>query len=175
MGSGFGFIYILATLKWGDWRNWQLYYPTILFLIIGDFIYQFFLYDNYPMWIFHPVWIDKNIGLTHTHITILVMLIKYPCTVLMYLGNYPYHSKLKQIRYILLWVFIYTFTEIFDLAVKGVTHHNGWNLGWSMIFDVVMFLLLALHYKRPLLAWFFSFIFIVFLWNVFDVPSRVFR
>lgn len=28
-------LFILVCYKWGDWRNWKTYYPTILFLIAG--------------------------------------------------------------------------------------------------------------------------------------------
>ncbi len=28
-------IFILLSLKWGDWKNWRLYYPTILMYIIA--------------------------------------------------------------------------------------------------------------------------------------------
>jgi len=30
---------ILIAWKWGDWQNWTLYYPTILYMILGDLAY----------------------------------------------------------------------------------------------------------------------------------------
>ncbi len=47
-------IYTIAALKWGDWRNWKQYHPTILFYCIGDFLYNFILY-NKPMWLFRDL------------------------------------------------------------------------------------------------------------------------
>lgn len=70
-------VWIFAMWKWGDWKNWQKYYPTILLFIIGDFIYLYLLSDLYPMWRYNPPEIDKQAGLTNTHIALSVMLIKY--------------------------------------------------------------------------------------------------
>jgi len=36
MNFVYGFLYLFAAWKWGDWKNWREYYPTILFFIIGD-------------------------------------------------------------------------------------------------------------------------------------------
>lgn len=36
-------LYILVCLKWGDWRNWRKYYPTILYVIIWDLIFNLLL------------------------------------------------------------------------------------------------------------------------------------
>ena len=30
-------IIVVIARKWGDWRNWKQYYPTILFFIATDF------------------------------------------------------------------------------------------------------------------------------------------
>jgi hypothetical protein len=40
---------------------------------------------------------------------------------------------------------------------------------WSFLFDVILFVMLYIHYKRPLLAWGLSIIIIIFFLNVFDV------
>jgi len=33
------------------------------------------------------------------------------------------------------------------------THHNGWNIWFSLIFNYILFSVLYLHYKKPLYAW----------------------
>ncbi|PIB57799.1 hypothetical protein, partial [Pseudomonas sp. 2822-17] len=45
-------LFLFAAYKWGDWEKWEKYYPTILFFIIGDLLYNFLFY-NYPMWLFN--------------------------------------------------------------------------------------------------------------------------
>ena len=76
-------LYIIAGFKWGDWRNWKLYYPTILYFFIGDLLYNFLLYKQ-SLWLFHDLILPN-----HTTITIMTMAISYPATILIYLGRFP--------------------------------------------------------------------------------------
>ncbi|WP_163536251.1 CBO0543 family protein [Gracilibacillus sp. YIM 98692] len=155
-------LYFLAGLKWGDWRHWRQYYPTILFFITGDFLYNFLLYKE-SMWLFHDLILPN-----HTTITILAMLVSYCATVLIYLGKYPNGWK-KRSLWFLLWVGIYFSIEYFNNQLGFITYHNGWNLWWSALFTGVIFIILPIHHKRPLLAWLLSSIIILSLLNIFDV------
>lgn len=168
-------IWFLALWKWGDWKNWQKYYATILFFFIGDFIYLYLLSDQYPMWKYTPPASDSSVGVTNTHVSLSIMAIKYPATALIYLSKFPDHNKQKQLLYIGCWVIIYIINEAVDLKFNLIKYYNGWNLWWSVLFDVVMFSILRIHYRNPLLAWLLSIGFIVSLWHIFDVPSTVFR
>ncbi|MBS4175119.1 CBO0543 family protein [Bacillus sp. FJAT-49736] len=174
MTALYGLIWLAAGWKWGDWRNWRKYYSTILFFILGDFIYQYFLSDLYPMWTYNPQGVDEKAGLTHVHIFLTIMIIKYPATTLIYLSKFPDGKRLKQILYIVFWVIIYGINELIDIRNHLIQYHNGWSFWWSVMFNVVMFIILRMHYRRPLTAWALSMLFIVFLWQVFDVPSTVF-
>lgn len=136
---------IIACWKWGDWRHWKLYYPTILYMLIGDFVVDI-LMNAKPLFGF-GAFIEK-----FPILDIVVMLLLYPSTVILYLTHYPKPAG-KQALYILLWVGIYVAAEIAANATKGFCYHNGWNIWYSALFDMVMFPLLALHYKKPLLVW----------------------
>ncbi len=172
----YGIAYVLAAYRWGKWKDWKKYYSTILFFIIGDLLYQYLLSDLYPMWKYVPIGPDAEKGMTHTHIVLLIMLIKYPCTILIYIGNYPYKKRIiYQIVYIGLWTLLFTVNELITKEMGGMTHHNGWDITASIIFNIAMFTILTIHYKKPLIAWGLSFIFIVILWNYFHVPGEVFR
>lgn len=39
-------LYIIAGIIWGNLRNWKRYYPSILYLIIGDLLYNFYFIKN---------------------------------------------------------------------------------------------------------------------------------
>lgn len=162
-------------VKWGDLKYWKKYYPTILFFALWDLVYLYLLSDLYPMWKFSPQGLDANVGLTSAHISLSIILIKYPATAIIYLYNFPNKKKLRQLLYVISWVLIYTLNEFIDFKLNLINYYNGWNLYWSTLFNFVMFLILKTHYTRPLLAWVFSLLFVIFLWNVFDVPSKVFR
>lgn len=169
------FVWLFALWKWGDWRNWKSYYPTLLFFISGDFLYLYLLSDHYPMWRYNPQGIDEQVNLTNTHITFSIMAIKYPATILIFLHRFPGSSILKRILYISGWVLLYTINEIIDIKLNLIKYSNGWSLKWSIFFNSVMFTILLIHHKRPVAAWILSILFIIFLWNQFDVPSSVFR
>jgi hypothetical protein len=154
--------YMLAAFKWGDWRNWKLYYPTILFFIIGDFLYNFLLYKK-SMWLFHDLILPN-----HTTITVLAMVISYSATVLIYLGRFP-EGWGKRSVWFLLWVGLYSFAEYFNSKFGFISYHNGWNMWWSVLFTGIIFFILPIHHKRPLLAWLLSIIITVSLLSIFDV------
>ncbi|WP_052488082.1 CBO0543 family protein [Gordoniibacillus kamchatkensis] len=95
-------IFALAAWRWGDWKHWRKYYPTILFLIIGDLMNNFINY-NRPFWTFTPNAWEKWLYPNHTIISLGVELIGYPSLVLLYLGNYPDGGR-KQVLYVCAWV-----------------------------------------------------------------------
>jgi len=171
----YAFIWLFALWKWGDWKNWHKYYPTLLFFMIGDFLYLYLLSDHYPMWKYNPSDGDGKLGLTNTHITLSIMLIKYPATTIIYLTHLPERKFVKQVLYIVFWVILYSFNELIDLFFNLIKYYNGWNFIWSILFNVVMFTCLAIHHRKPPFAWLISIMFILFLWHQFDVPSTVFR
>lgn len=155
-------LFLIAGFIWGDWRNWKEYYPTILFLIVGDFLYNILLYDK-SMWVFHDLVLPN-----HTLITILAMTFSYSATVLIYLGRFPNGLK-KRILWFLFWSGIFLILEYVNNKLGYITYHNGWNMLWSVIFTAIIFLILPIHHKRPLLAWGLSIVFILYLLTVFDV------
>jgi hypothetical protein len=160
----FGIIFLLVGWKFGDWKNLKKYYPTILFFIIGDLLYNI-LTDNHPLWNYNKDWILSN----HTLANLWIMITVYPATVITYLYHFP-GRKIKQIFYILLWVILFFVWEFLDLHVFGlINHSNGWNMWWSLLFDIILFIMLPIHHKRPFVAWGLSIIIIIFFLTVFNV------
>ncbi|MCQ6275465.1 hypothetical protein JMM81_10900 [Bacillus sp. V3B] len=154
--------YLIAGIIWGDWRNWKKYYPTILFFILGDFLYNFLLY-NKSTWMFHDLILPN-----HTTITILAMTISYTATVLIYLGRFPSGWK-NRFLWFLLWSGIFLVAEYVNSKLGFITYHNGWNIWWSVLFTGIIFLILPIHHKRPLIAWLLSIVIIFTLLSIFDV------
>jgi hypothetical protein len=175
INSLYGLVWLAILFIWGDWRNWKKYYPTILFFTLGDFLYLYLLSDHYPMWRYSPPAGDQELGLTNTHITFSIMLIKYPATVLAYLSHFPTGSLKKKLLYFFGWLLLYLTNEVVDLRFGLIEYFNGWSLWWSALFNSVMFLILKVHFEKPVFAWLLSAAFVLFLWNRFDVPSSVFR
>ncbi|MHC0037040.1 CBO0543 family protein [Pseudoneobacillus sp. C159] len=143
--------------------------------MLGDFIYLYLLSDRYPMWSYNPQGYDRELGLTNSHISLSIMLIKYPATILVYLGKFPSQGAIKKILYISFWILFYGLNEMIDVKGNLIKYDNGWSLWWSILFNIAMFIILRIHHLRPPLAWALSILFVVFLWKVFEVPSTVFR
>jgi hypothetical protein len=170
----FNALFLIAGWKWGDWKRWRAYYPTILFFICGDLLKNFLLY-NYPMWTYEESILGESILSNHTFISLMIMFVVYPSTILIYLGRFP-NTKGKQFFWYSLWVFIYSLTEYINYRYLSlIHHHNGWTIGWSILFNMIMFFMFWVHHKNPLVALAISAIWVIFLWNVFDVPVRTLR
>ena len=155
-------ILILIAWRWGDWRNWSRYYATILFFIVGDFACTILTYQ-YPLWQF------ESALLKVTGSEFLIIAVFFPATLLVFLPHYP-KEKRKQVWYILAWVVIYTAIEWISFLSGFFSYHNGWNILWSALFNLLMFPLLILHQRKPPLAWLLGLIFAFCLLIYFKVP-----
>ena len=164
MNVAFGIVSFLAGLKLGDWKNFKKFYPTILFLIIGDMLYNLFTFNS-PMWSYNKSWFLQN----HLLNNLWIMITVYPATVIIYLSHFP--KKLnEQIKCIIFWVCLYVVLELIGLHFFNIIeHYNGWNMWWSLLMDIILFVMLFIHYKQPLLAWGLSIFIIIFFLKVFDV------
>ena len=170
----FFIIYGFFGWKYGNWKEFRKYYPTLLYFIIGDFLYQFLLFDH-TMWLFHPVGqIEKALHFNHTIIALGKMAIQYPVTIAIFLGRLNSNAK-ERVLSIFLWIGIYAITQVIAHFFGGITYHNGWNFGWDLIFNSVMFPLLLLHYSKPLYAWILTLPVVLGLWWIFDVPYSVLK
>lgn len=134
-------VMLLFAWKWGDWKNWKLYYPTMLFFALGDFTYGLLTY-NYPLWEFESPLLKTTLS------DLLISLVFFPATILIYLPHYP-KTFIKQALYILMFISVYTIVEKVSYLLGFFSYHNGWSIGWSILFNFMMFPLLYLHHKKP--------------------------
>lgn len=162
-------IFLVVGLKWGDWKNWRKYHATILFLWFGDLLYNVLCYQ-YNMWQYKESIFAENLLTNHVIITLLIMFVSYPATVLIYLGKFP-EQKMKAVLWVLFWVILYSTVEFINLRFLNlITHHHGWTISWSVMFNLIMFPMLRFHYKRPGPALLLSIPIIFFFVCYFQVP-----
>ncbi|WP_313771830.1 CBO0543 family protein [Neobacillus niacini] len=167
----FNAIFLIAAIIWGDWRNWRKYYSTILFIWFGDLLYNFLCYD-YKMWEYKESIFGLAVMPNHTIITLLIMFISYPSSILIFLGRFP-EKKLNMGLWIIFWVSLFSLIEYINLHFLNlITHHNGWTIGWSVFFNAIIFVMLRLHYKYPTVALITSIPIIFFFVIYFHVPIR---
>ncbi|MDR6998970.1 hypothetical protein J2Y67_001402 [Neobacillus niacini] len=73
----------------------------------------------------------------------------------------------KKVFYIMKWVTIFFAGEVVLYQFQHVRYEHGWNLGWSILFDFTMFIMLRLHFKKPIGAIILSIFFTLFYLYVF--------
>lgn len=81
-------IVLAITWKWGDWKHWKKYYPTILFWALGNFIYLY-LTSHKPLWEFTTI-IPTPLA------EILMSLVIFPCVCLLFLPYFPNKSIVEK-------------------------------------------------------------------------------
>jgi hypothetical protein len=166
---------ILIAWKWGDWRNWKLYYPTMLYYIVGDLSYIILSNDR-------PLWKYESPIFSSDFIECLIAFIIFPCSVLVFFQIFSKVDKVKGKRIgiayalsFLIGTSIYTFAEWLSFNLGFISYHNGWNLYWSFGFNYITNALLLLHYKKPLWVWIPSIIFASLMIYLFHFPFTIFK
>ncbi|WP_404814413.1 CBO0543 family protein [Clostridium algoriphilum] len=136
---------IVICYKLGDWRNWRKYYSTILFLILSNVVCILLTYN-------HILWLHETKILNHTFGDLFICITVYPSIVMLFIPNFP-KKITKIITHISFYVAIFTMAEFIGLKFGYFTHHNGWSIWLSIIFNYTLFSIVYLHYKKPLYAW----------------------
>jgi hypothetical protein len=155
-------LWLAAAYKWGDWKNWSKYYPTMLFMGMGDLIYHVVFFNN-KLWYFNP----GNINPIFSELFVIFTI--FSCTVLIFLSHFP-KTLMKQLKYITLWVFIYVLVEIILTQAGMQFNKNGWSIWWSLLHNYYQFPLLAIHHKRPYLAWLLAISILIVIMMIFGIP-----
>lgn len=165
-------IFFVAFLKLGDRRNWQRYYPTVLFVMVVNLAVSFITY-HHSLWNYNPDILVK----TQTTVELINSFFMLPTTTFIYLSRFPTkYTQLYQGCYIALWVFIYAILEFIDhYIVGGIFYTHGWAWSTSAIFDIAMFSIIRLHYSKPILAWGSSFLMTAAIIIAFNFMSGVYK
>lgn len=153
--------FLLAAIKWGDWKNWERYYPTYLFMVAVHYVTSFVTF-NHTLWHFHPGWLLPN----HASVDLLWAFAIYPATLLLYL---PYQPKKlsKLLLWVGFWVIVYSLIEQLLFLIGLMYYENGWSLPWSIVFNIVMFSSLSAHFHKPVRGLLLAILFAGFVWFYF--------
>lgn len=127
-----------------NWKRWEDFYPSIQFYIICNLMYNFIFY-NHTLWAYDP----KSPWLNHTFIDLTFSLIIIPIMLMIYLNHIPKLFK-NTLSYLSAWVIVFTVVEYLFQKTGMFIYNNGWGIINSAIFNVIMFSVLAIHFKRPL-------------------------
>ena len=154
-------LFAAACWKWGAWKRWREFYPTILFVIIGDLIYNFIFY-NFPLW-------EYNKLINHTISDLFFAFFVYPSVVIVFLTRLP-SGFWKQAFYVLLWSLAYMALEYVSLLLGGIEYANGWTILWSLGLYLLGFTLIRVHWRHPFIVWPIAIAFLVLTAYLFKIP-----
>jgi hypothetical protein len=159
----YSILWIAVAFKFAD-RKWLPYYPTLLFASLGNLLYELLCY-KYHLWQMEPN------GLPVVMIPVLLLtFIGMPASTWVYLSRYPFRKGIStQVLYIAFFTIVFILLEFVAVKYGSITYHHNWNLWWSLVFVVIMFIVLRIHYLRPLLALVISVVIIVSFSLIFHV------
>jgi hypothetical protein len=144
-------VYILFAIKFVKWKKWKEYYPTIQFYIICNLLYNFLFYQH-TLWKYKAVTVD---WLNHTLIEIAFTLFIVPVVLMLYLDYFP-KEKGRGFLYLMIWVAYFSVIE-YLFKTKGLfVYENGWSTWWSLLFNIITFTVIRIHYKNALAAFLVS-------------------
>lgn len=135
-------VFLLVTKSY---RAWKRYYPTVLYFSGFSLLYPL-ICNGYLMWDYPSrLWLDDKI------VHLINASILFPCTALVYLTHMPRKRTQKALYYVG-WVLLYSLMEWMWRNNGEIAYGHGWGLTYSILFDVIMFFMFALHDKRPEIA-----------------------
>jgi hypothetical protein len=144
-------VYIIFAIKFVKWRKWKEYYPTIQFYIICNLLYNFLFYQH-TLWKYKAVTVD---WLNHTLIEIAFTFFILPVVLMLYLEYFP-KEKGRGFLYLMVWVAYFSVIE-YLFKTKGLfVYENGWSTWWSLLFNIITFTVIRIHYKNALAAFLVS-------------------
>ena len=155
-------IILVLSIKKGNWKDWELYYPTMLYISLSSTLYEFISHSQFHLWE-----LQEKGFLSHMNVHYIHSLIINPLVAFIFLSNYP-EGWSKKLTYTLKWIIAFLIAEWFGTKFHLLHYHNGWNLGWSSLFLVIMFPMLRLHYLHKILAICFSVCIVFFLLLIFN-------
>lgn len=159
--------FTFSAWKWGDWKNWEKYYPTVLFTMVVNLGASLLTY-HHALWNYSPDALVK----TQTILEFINCFIILPSVTFTYLSKFPANNKFQQLSYIVFWVLIFSGLEYIDhYIIGGIYYTNGWSWSTSTIFDFALFSILRLHYLKPGWAWVITFLLTGFILVMFNFSS----
>jgi hypothetical protein len=135
-----GCLCLFSSWRWGDWRNLEKYYPTLLYVLLCNLIYKVIALSQFHLWQARDDIMGQPLAFFYyTFFTFIP-------GVFLYLSNYSDSIK-KQIFHIVKWLSIFMGVEWIGYKYfNAINYFNGWTIWWSLIFDLMMLILIRIHF-----------------------------
>lgn len=158
--------FLLSAWRWGDWKGWEKYYATVLFVMVVNLAVSFITY-HHILWNYSPDALVK----TQTTVELINSFIMLPLATFLYLSKFPANNELYQYGYMIVWILIFSGLEFIDQTLGGISYKHGWSWLTSSIFDCAIFSIVRLHYLRPIYAWIATLVLTIVILALFNFAS----
>lgn len=155
---------ILSSIKWGSWTRWNEFLPTMYFFSFFNLFYQYISYTIKPVWELKHYLVSMFVTDT------IYTMVAYPALIVLFLSHFPENNRVK-VMYYLKYIVISTFIEWIAVKTHSIVYFDGWNLKWTILFYSIMYPMLQLHYRKPVLALCTSIIVVAFF--LFSFSYRI--
>ncbi|PYI51400.1 CBO0543 family protein [Paenibacillus flagellatus] len=139
-------VLLSCVIVLGDWRNWKSYHPTMLYIALCNLTYNF-ITGSKKLWVFVSPFLGHNVT------DALYIFVVTPAIAFLFLSKYPPRHRLV---YILGFAIAFSLIEWIQHEAGFITYQHGWSFGWSVQFYLVMFPMLRLHHRLPVVAYVLS-------------------
>jgi hypothetical protein len=156
-------IFLLGVIATQAYKQWKIYYKTMLFVSFCNFLYNFLCRDHLT-WAYHP-----DLLLNHKTTDLINSFVLLPSITLLYLHFFP-AKKNRQIIYYLSWIAGFSALEYLWFLFERISYQHGWNFFWSVGFYFAMFYTIRAHHTNLKIALLFSLAVIIFLLITFKIP-----
>src|SRR4051812_34920162 len=154
----------LENYKNKTWKQLPKHYPNTLYVALFNWLY-YFLVHHKLLWELQSKLFNKK-TLKIIHICII-----NPLLILLYLSNLP-NTLVKQFIYVVRWIIISTMVEWLFYKKGKIVFYHGWNIGWSIVIYIKMYLFCLLLNKKPILIMNLSIIDTICFLLKFNIPVR---
>ncbi|MBB5171975.1 hypothetical protein HNQ41_000115 [Texcoconibacillus texcoconensis] len=153
---------ILFNVIRGDIKNFPKFYKNLVYVCFINVLY-YVVCRRHLLWEFMPLSSDWRL------IRVGYVLVVTPLIVLSFLSRCP-RLLWPRILYIVRWVLAASAIENFFHKQKVIQYKHGWNIWWSALVYLKIFLYSYFIKKKPLIICFLTFCSMVFFIVKFKIP-----
>ncbi|WP_096186479.1 CBO0543 family protein [Evansella halocellulosilytica] len=155
------FIFILNIFG-KSWRYVPKYYRSLIFISFLNSLYYYICKR-------HLVWEFNTRGVNWRLLRAIQTFFITPSLVILFLSKLP-DTLLKRIVHVIKWVTCSSLIEHFIHKKKMIRFKYGWNIYWSTLIYIKMYVYSYLFYINPLFACILSLCSLIFFIITFQVP-----
>lgn len=156
---------IVLTILSKSWRDIPKYLKNMVFVSSFNGLY-YLLCRRHLVWEFIPN------GINWFLIRVAHSMIVTPLLVLVFLSTMP-RTLFKKIFHFIRWIIMSSAIEHLIHKKRLILYGHGWNIFWSGVLYLLMFMFSHLFTKRSILALFLSLYSTIFFIFKFKVPLRI--